>query len=365
MRIVLDATPLLGERTGIGRYTAHLLAELPAALARAGVDAGVAAATWTLDRRAPSDVPPGVEVVGAGIPPRLLWAAWRYADRPVAEQFVGPCDVIHSTNFVSPPARHAREVVTIHDLSYELQRETVSPASRAYRRLVPRALGRGAQVLAISETMAGRIRDFYGLPDERVAVTRLGVDESWYAEPRPTEETLRRLGIPPRYLLFVGSLDRRKNLPRLVAAHRAATAAGADVPPLVLAGPAGRESGLADHPGVLLAGFLDDADLRATVAGCTALVLPSLDEGFGLPVLESLACGRPVVVSDVPALREVAGPYGVVVPPQDEDAIAAGLLAVLGVADDDDARRARRSHARGWTWQGCAESTVRAYLMHS
>lgn len=363
MRIVLDATPLLGRRTGIGRYASHLLAELPAALVRAGVDARVDVTTWTARGGRLTALPSGVSQVGPPVPARALRAAWVRADHPTIESLVGRCDTFHGTNFVSPPTRRAHELVTVHDLTYELHRDTVSDDSLAYRGLVRRALRRGAHVLAISEAGAAAIRDFYDLPFERVTAAPLGVDAGWFAQQPIDDATRRSLGLPSRYLLFVGSLDPRKNLPRLLEAHAAARTADSSVPPLVLAGPAGREAVMPEQVGVVLTGWLDDAHLRAVVAGCTALVLPSLDEGFGLPVLEALACGRPVVVSDVPALREVADPGAFVVPPTDTDAIAAGLVAVVGAHDDEAARAARRTHARAWTWARCAETTVGAYRL--
>lgn len=362
MRIVLDATPLLGRRTGIGAYTAQLLRALPAALGRAQVMADLCVTTWTMRGGRPSDLPAGVRQVGAPVPARLLREAWARTDHPRIEALVGRCDVMHGTNFVSPPTRHAREVVTLHDLTYELHPDTVSAQSLAYRRLVPRALARGAHVLAVSEAAAGRLREFYGLTPDRVTVTPLGVDEPWFAALPPDPSLRRHLDLPPEYLVFVGSLDPRKNLPRLVEAHASLSARSPGTPPLVLAGPAGRDERLTAMPGVRRTGWLEPAQLRSVVAGARALVLPSLDEGFGLPVLEALACGRPVLVGDVPALREVGGPFVVPADPVDVDALGLGLAAVLEWADDDEARAARRAYARGWTWSRTADLTVAAYL---
>lgn len=361
VRIVLDATPLLGHRTGIGAYTAHLLTELPAALVRARHEATIAVTTWTARGGRLVDLPPGVRQVGPPSPARLLRAAWTRTDHPRVESLVGRCEVFHGTNFVSPPTRGAREVVTVHDLTYELHRTTVSADALAYRELVPRALARGAQVVCPSQAVATAVQDFYGLGADRVHATPLGVDPVWFEAQPPDEGTRARLGLPDEYLLFVGSLDPRKNLGRLVRAHTLATAADPTTPPLVLAGPAGRDTSTPDSATVMRTGWLDDADLRRLVAGARALVLPSLDEGFGLPALEALACGRPVLVADIPALREVTGTMAVLADPYDEESLAHGLHRVLATQDDDDAQEARRRHARPWTWARFADATVAVY----
>ena len=360
MRIVLEATSLLGRRTGVGQYTGHLLDELPAALARAGVVADVAVTTWTARGGVLHDLPAGVRQVGPRVPARALRTAWTRTDRPRVETLVGRCDVMHGTNFVSPPTRRAREVVTVHDLTYEEHRSTVSADSLAYRTLVVRALRRGAHVVTPSRAVADAVRDFYDLPDEQVTPTPLGVDPQWFAPPAP--ETAGRLDLPDDYVLFVGSLDPRKNLPRLVEAFEQVRSGRRDAPALVLAGPAGRDETLRARPGVHLTGWLDDADLRRVVAGARALALPSIDEGFGLPALEALASGRPVLAADIPALREVSGPYATYVDPHDTDAVADGLERVLQADDGPADRQARRAHAARWTWGACADATVAVYM---
>ncbi len=362
MRIVLDATPLLGRRTGIGRYTHQLLEALPGALARAGLEADVAVSTWTARGGRLVDLPAGVRQVGPRAPARLLRSFWLRGDRPRVETLVGRCDVFHGTNFVSPPTRGAREVVTVHDLTYEMLRDTVSADSKDYRVLVRRALARGAHVVTPSASVAAQVRDFYGLEPGRVTPTPLGVDAEWFATAAPDGATLARLGLPETYLVFVGSLDPRKNLVRLLEAHARARAADRGVPALVLAGPAGRETGLAERDDVVLTGWLEDADLRTVVAGARALVLPSLDEGFGLPALEALACGRPVVAADIPTLREVTGEHSLLADPLDVDDLARALVEVTAVPDGAAERAARRTHASGWSWARCAEATVLAYL---
>jgi len=360
--ITLDATPLVGPRTGIGRYVGHLVDELPAAIARRHVDARVQVSTWTARGARIQGLPDGVRQVGPRVPARLLRAAWRTTSFPRVELLVGRTDVFHGTNFVSPPTRGAREFVTVHDLTYAVHADTVSAASLLYRELVPRALARGAQVLTPSEVVATAVREHYGLPGARVTATPLGVDEAWFTAVPHVPSWLTDRGLPVDYILFVGSLDPRKNLPVLLDAHARWRADDADAPDLILAGPSGRDESLARRPHVHLTGWLDDPDLRSLVAGCRALVLPSIDEGFGLPVLEALATGRPVVVSDIPALHEVAGPHASAAAADDPDAFADALNRTVRLPDDDAARADRRAWARRWTWAACADATLAAYV---
>ncbi len=362
MRLTLDATPLLGRRTGIGRYVRHLVDELPAAVQRRGLDAQVRATTWTARGGRLTDLPAGVRQVGPRVPARLLREAWRRGSFPPIELLVGTTDVFHGTNFTSPPTRRAREVVTVHDLTYALHAQTVSADSLLYRELVPRSLARGALVLTPTHAVADAVRDHYRLPDDRVRVTPLGVDDAWFTAGPPSASWLSGRGLPSRYVVFVGSLDPRKNLPTLLAAHDALRRADSAVPPLVLAGPAGRERSLDGRAGVHPTGWLEDAELRSLVAGAACLVLPSLDEGFGLPVLEALACGRPVVVSDLAALREVGGPHVTVAPTLDPEGLAAAIERACAAPDDDAARAGRRAWGRRFTWAACADRTLDAYL---
>lgn len=364
MRITLDGTPLLGRRTGIGNYVARVLDAMPAAVRRRDVDVDLEVMTWSLRGGRVRTLPAGVRQVGPPVPARLLRDAWTRWDVPPVEALVGRTDLVHGTNFVSPPTRRARELVTVHDLAYVHLPQTVSADAARYRALVPRALQRGAHVVVPSAATAAAVRDHYALDETRVSVTPLGVDPGWSDALPPSADWLRAHHVPEQYVLFVGTLEPRKNLPRLVAAHRLLRADAPDAPALVLAGQAGHgaatDGGSAD--GTVRTGWLADDELRSLVAGARALLLPSLDEGFGLPVLEALAAGRPVLAGDVAALREVGGPHATYADPHDVAALAAALEQVLSEADDEDARAARRAWAARFTWDATADATLATYL---
>ncbi|HEX5876826.1 MAG TPA: glycosyltransferase family 1 protein [Actinomycetota bacterium] len=408
MRVGLDATPLLGPRTGVGRYVAGLAGALATLAGPEPEELALVPFSWRGTRDLPAvasqgtgDVPgvardgPRVRYGRRRAPARLLQAAWARLPWPPVEWLSGPVEVFHGTNFVAPPTRRAATVVTVHDLTYLRFPEMVTDASARYRDLVPRALRRGAVVCTPTAAVATEVAAEYGLPPDRLVVTPLGVDPSWRQATPPDPSWLATHGLPGRYLLFVGNREPRKNLTGLLTAYRqllstrvtspprvggvgtgptagegagttTAPAAGG-VPPLVLVGPpgwgetldtAGLPAGAVHTPG-----YLPELDLVRVVAGAAALVVPSWYEGFGLPALEALACGVPVVASDLPAHREVLGDQAELIPPGDPAALAAALARVLDDPGGEPVRAARRARAAGFTWENCAQATLSAYRL--
>jgi glycosyltransferase involved in cell wall biosynthesis len=345
MRVGIDATPLLGTRTGVGTYVAGLLDGFLALDERP--DAVLTAFTWRGVEGLPAPWPRAPRRFSA----RALQAAWTRADWPPVEWLSGRVDVFHGTNFVLPPTRHAAGVMTIHDLAYDAHADTVTPASLRYRTLVPRALRRGALVVTPSETVADEVRDRYGLARDRVVPTPLGVAPFWYgSHDRPP-------GLPGEYLLFVGSREPRKNLPVLLDAVSRLP----DAPPLVLVGPPGWGPAV-DTGRTVALGYLAGADLARVVAHASAFVFPSRYEGFGLPPVEALATGTPVVASDLPVLREVLGTQATYATVGDAEALADAIRTTLATGDGGQAgRAARAAHAAAFTWARCARATAAAY----
>lgn len=356
-RIAVDATPLLGARTGIGQYVAHLLRELAL-----DPTVHVRAAAFSLRRRSGlRDLPAGVSVVHRPLPARLLHQAWRRWDRPTAESVVGRVDIVHGTNFTLPPPRHAAGVVTVHDLAFLRYPDLVAPASLEYRELVPRALARAAAVLVPTQAVAAELVDTYSVSPDRIRVTPMGVDDAWFAA-----TPARPPGVPGHYVLAVGTQEPRKGLDVLLTAYRLLLADQVDVPALVIAGGTGWGSALdtakLTHDQVITLGYVDRPQLRGLVAGASLLAFPSLYEGFGLPPLEAMASGTPVVASDVPAIREVVDSHARLVPPRDAAALAGALHDVLAHPPTTDQRAAARARAASFTWRRCGEATMAAYL---
>lgn len=353
MRLGVDATPLIGERTGIGRYTAGLLEGLRAL---GGVEVVLTAFTWRGLEGLQPFAGPDRRLAPRRAPARPLQALWRRVDLPVVEALAGPLEAFHATNYVLPPLRAAAGVLSIHDLSFLDHADTVAPATLAYRSLVPRGIARAGAIAVLTDVVGKAVAERYGVPPERIVVAAPGVDDAWF-DARPADDSwLAERGLPRDYALFVGTTQPRKNLPVLVAAHQRL---GPTAPPLVLAGPAGWGPALEER-GLRRAGYLADDELRRLVAGASCLVLPSRDEGFGLPALEALACGIPVVASDLPVLREVLGSDARFATVGDPAALAEALGGALGEDAAGEAER-RRARARRFTWRACAAAAMSAY----
>jgi glycosyltransferase involved in cell wall biosynthesis len=279
----------------------------------------------------------------------------------------GPVDLFHATNFVLPPVGRSTGVVTVHDLSYLRTRKTVDAASLAYRELVPRSIRRAAVVLTPSQAVADEVTAEYGTDPARVLATPLGVAPGWLDARRPDAAWLTARGLPGDYVVAVGTLEPRKGLQTLVDAFDHLLRSDPAAPHLVLVGPQGWGAALdlSRLPAgkVHLTGFLGDEELRQVVAGSRGLVFPSLYEGFGLPPLEALACGRPVVVSDIPVMHEVIAEHGTFVPVGDVPALAEAIARLPREDEGREAAAARRRHASSFTWTRCIERTRAAYAL--
>jgi glycosyltransferase involved in cell wall biosynthesis len=278
------------------------------------------------------------------------------------EQTVLPCrlrrGLLWSPCATGPLAiRH--HVVTIHDCAFFDCPECFAPAfARWYQCLVPRLARRAAKVLTVSNFSRDRICERLKLAPEKIAVVPCGVSGHWSpAGESEIANVLERWSLTRPYVLYVGSIEPRKNLRRLLQAWQQMGDAknGAE---LILVGAANRvfrDAGLQPPADVRALGFVPDDDLRALASGCAAFVFPSLYEGFGLPVLEAMACGAPVVCSSATALPEVAGDAALLVDPLSADSIAAGLAQVLADRDLCAALRERGfRRAAEFSWDRAA-----------
>jgi glycosyltransferase involved in cell wall biosynthesis len=328
--VVIDADVLGRHRTGDETYVENLLRRLPAL---AGHEFRFAALT-----RHPRLVPEGVEAVE--VPARfqelrMTWAVPRALRRlrPALAHF----------QHALPLGWDGPSVVTVHDLSFERDAGTMGRVDRAiFKRVVPRAVKRARRVIAVSERTKRDLVELYGVPEEKITVTPHGVDPAF----GPGENSSHD------YLLFVGAIQGRKNP---LAAAEAAAQVGL---PLVVAGPE-REPALArelERRGADLRGYVEKDELAKLYRGAAAMVLPSRYEGFGLPVLEAMACGTPVVANPDPALQEVAGDAALYADP-------AGLADAIrrAIAERDRLVAAGLARAARFTWDETARRTLDAY----
>lgn len=308
-------------------------------------------------RRAP-DPPfrPPMAVGQLSLPRPALYESWLRFRRPPVERITGPVDVAHATGLVPCPSA-APLVVTVHDLAFARDPDRFS---RQGRRVMNRSLRviRDRAAFVITSSEASR-RDLLGagIEDGRIRLIPLGVDAR-PADADDVRRVRRRYGLPERFVLFVGTLEPRKNLRRLVAAVGALEVATT----LVVAGPPGWGDAAPaghDRADVRFLGFVPPADLAGLYAAATVFAYPSEWEGFGLPVLEAMAQGTPVVTSAGRSTAEVAGGAAVLVDPLDVDAIGAGI--VDAVARDAELAAAGRGRAGELTWDRTAELTLAVY----
>jgi glycosyltransferase involved in cell wall biosynthesis len=346
-------------RTGIGRFVHEVLPHLGR---RDDLDVRAYAVTFRGSGDLASMLPPGVCPAGrrpmAAQPLRQLWLR---SDLGRIERWTGPVDVVHGPNYVVPPARAAR-VASVHDLTFLHHPEMCTADVLQYPRLVRRALRGGAWVHTISDFVREEVIDLMGAAPERVVTVRLAV------EPSPSSDAAHGavLAGGDRYVLALGTVEPRKDLPTLVAAFDGLAAAEPDLR-LVLAGPDGWGAealtaaiARSAHPGrVVRLGFVSEADRGDLLAGAAVVAVPSVYEGFGLVAAEALLAGRPVVASTAGALPEAVGDAGLLVPPQDPDALAEALARVLG-DDGLAADLAARGPAQvaGLTWARTADGLV-------
>jgi len=263
------------------------------------------------------------------------------------------------------PLATERQVVTIHDaISLDNPEWFDWKFGAWYRALLPRLIHRARRILTVSNFSRDRLLQHASVPADKFVVTYLGVDPKFRpADPEAVAAVRRKLDLPAAYFLAVASLEPRKNTARLLKAWESHQAAFKDIG-LVVAGSAGkvfRGTGIGSVPaGVKLTGYVDDADLPALYSGAMAFVFPSLCEGFGLPPLEAMACGVPVITSNVSSMPEVCGDAALLVEPKDVDSIADGIRK-LAESDSlrDDLRRRGLERVKQFTWERTAEATWR------
>lgn len=283
----------------------------------------------------------------------LLAETWLALRRPLVERATGPVDLVHATMLLTPPTR-APLVVTVHDLAW---RRADGGATRRGRRLFERGLTlarRHATVLLCSSSATRDELLADGVPADRLRLVLLGVDAT-PAGPADVARVRQRYGLPEQFVLALGTREPRKNLPALVAAM-------GQVPdlPLVLAGPSGWGPALGPLPaGTVDCGFVDEADKAGLLAAATVVAYPSRWEGFGLPVLEAMAQGTPVVTSQGTSCEEVAGGAAVLVDPRDPVDIARGIRTAA--ADPAPWRSAGPRRAAELSWAAHVEATVAVY----
>ena len=371
MRIGLDGFPLLVPRTGVGHYTF----ELARALA-------LLAPSDQFELVAPGPFPDSIiENIRLTCPDNLRAFTveansihrrrWWAVGLPLYLRKAS-LDLFHGTNYEVPLWSKRRSVLTIHDLSILLHADTHEPdLVRRARRRLPVMARSASMIITATESVRREICEHLHVEADRVAVTPFAPRSGFQAMPaKQANQTKERLGIEDEFVLFVGTIEPRKNLLALVRAFDQILRQTSRRPQLVVVGAEGwlmdelfafiKQSSISDR--LLLTGYLDDDDLRALYSSCTVFVYPSIYEGFGLPPLEAMACGAPVIAGNIATFQETLGSAAQLVEPNDVEAFARSIVEIL---DDEDRRRAlsRRGleQAAKFSWQRTAKLTLEVY----
>jgi glycosyltransferase involved in cell wall biosynthesis len=375
MRVVVDARPALDARkTGVGYYAQHIIRALPSA------DPGARYTAWYLHARGVlrprrffgAVDAPNFSERSSPFPARVFEPLSSRAGVPRLEWFCD-FDVLLATNFLPPATRSDGVVMMVHDLAFRLFPETAPHMDDRWNRRFDRWLREAAGIIVPSRSAREDLLTLTDVDPGRVEAIHHGVDADAFrpASSAAVEGVRGRLGIGGPYLLFVGGIEPRKNLPALVRAFGMVREDAS----LVLAGGPVRwfpravrdlDDAVSRLPPdvrdrVIRPGYISDSDKLALVTGAAAFVYPSRHEGFGMPVLESMACGTPVLTSTESSLPEVAGDAALLVHPDDVDGMASCINELLG----DDALRTRLAgmglaRAAAFTWERTARATAAA-----
>ena len=350
---------------GIGRYVRALAEHLPAEAAIDGGAARFLVCRHPADRVAAVGLPPAA-TVRLPWPGRLATRTWVTLRRPrLPSGLLDTLDLVHATSAAVPPVRGQALVATVHDLAFRHHPDAYPAAGRRYHDRAARIVAsEAARILVPSVATAQDLAELYAVDRGRVTIVPLGVQPPAQPDRRGAARLLHDHGVRGPFLLAVGTLEPRKNLPRLLAAFGEVTD---ELPDhwLVVVGPVGWGPKLRptwESVRVKLAGPVGDATLHALYEQADGLAYPSLYEGFGLPVLEAMAHGTPVLTSDRSSLPEVAGDAALLVDPLDRGAIAKGLHRL--VSDGDLRERlavAGPRRAAAFTWRATAAATWATY----
>ena len=371
MRLGIDYTPAALQGAGIGRYTRGLVDALLPLLEED--DQVTLVYPREPARFTPAAWPRPVRIRHLPLPDRYQTIVWHRLRLPLpVDWLTGPLDIFHAPNFLLPPVRRGKTLLTIHDLAFLVKPQFAHPdLQRFLTQVVPRSIAGADHILADSEASRQDALRLFGLDPQRVTVVGAGVEPRFRPRQRSSlSEVKNRYGLAWPFVFSVSTLEPRKNFDGLIRAFAAARRRAGFPHHLVIAGGKGwmyerifAEVEQQQATGfVHFLGYVDDADLPALYNLADLFAFPSHYEGFGLPVLEALACGAPVVCTDTSSLPEIAGDAALLIPTGDETALCDALTSLLTnpAARAELAQRGPAQAAR-WTWDAAARRLLAVY----
>lgn len=356
MRIAIDVTGSIYKGTGVATYYTSLIPKL----LEIGGDHEFILFGYSLRRFGDLTLAQRRFL----FPPRLAELVWNKLHVFPIEKLIGKCDLLHAWDYIQPPTEKAKLVTTIHDLTpLKFPKHQHPRTLSAYKSGLRWVEKQAAAVIADSYSTKEDIVKLLKIPEKKVHVVYLAAPQEFHAfraqhentQDMSIDQVKRKYGIEGEYILSVGTQEPRKNLNRTIKAYELLQMDK----PLVIAGRFGWGRRLRPVKGVKLVGFVGKSDLPAFYAGASCFVYPSLYEGFGLPVLEAMAVGCPVVTSDRGSLREIAGEAAVEVNPESIEAIAFGIRVAL--ERGEELREKGIAQAQKYTWEATARKTLEVY----
>jgi len=373
MRVAIDYTPAIRQQAGIGRIVRGQINALVAQPRGVEFRLFVSGRVTEAERRAAP-----LPLHTTPISERNMTRLWHRLNSPwprVISFTGGPLDLCHATDFVLPPHGARRAVLTVHDLAFHFYPDAAMPSLHHYLHVVvPRSVRRADHLIADSHNTARDLQDVWQIPPEQITVVQGAVDRARF---QPVTDPARLAGVRAKYqvgdgpfILAVSRLEPRKNHTRLIEAFHLARQEANLPHRLIIGGAKGwlydsifaKAEELNLQEVVHFPGFVADDDLAALYSAAEFVAYPSLYEGFGLPIIEALACGTPVLTGDNSCLPEAGGPGAVYVDALDTASIAQGIIRL---ADDAALRQALaaagRQHAAAFTWERSAQQLLDAY----
>ena len=377
MILGFDIRSLFGNKTGIGVYSYNLVRSLRS-LYKNDVLKLYACSGFTGRSKAtnPFEGDPHVSLSPSlRIPTSLLHLSWSYLGLPQVESIIGDVDLVHGLSYVLPRARKAKKVLTVYDLTFMLVPQT-HPFSRQkfLPALVKRSVRDADAIIAISESTKQDILRVFHVPDHKVTVTYLGVDHSTFNPNAPRsaiEKVKKKFSITKNYIFYLGTIEPRKNVDILLRAFQEVRRRTNREFQLVLSGKIGWKvenlmkaiRALAESGDLVYTGYISEDEAAYLYNGAEVFVYPSQYEGFGIPVLEAMACGCPVIASNSSSLPEVVGDAGVLVEPNNMEELSEAIVKVL---HDGGLRRALKEkgiqRAAQFDWAKMAMATRDLYV---